>query len=225
MKLVVWHLGRSGLRDAVALTYPFGLLRSFPHRFRHRPSNQMFRSVNWRGARSRDRARIIGVPGCSHGSTSTGTRVVHPGRFTPASSHSFSATAASITSTRTEHVGAGREATATVMCHGCNPTQSVNNLTACQSISASVSRAASPANVGTSVTTSTDPAAAVNRSNIATVGSISPRSIRVTVEGVTPAFTASARHDNPARTRDRARRSPTIWLAYMQRRGSWVRIS
>jgi predicted DNA-binding transcriptional regulator YafY len=35
----------------------------------------------------------------------------------------------------------------------------------------------------------------------------------VTVEGVTPAFTASARHDNPARTRDRARRSPTILLA------------
>ena len=66
------------------------------------------------------------------------------------------------------------------------------------------------------------PAASSRRSSIATVGFVSPRSIRVTVDGETPDAVARSRADMPACSRAVRTRTPvlTILGASTQRRKS-----
>ena len=180
----------------------------------------MFRRRNSSGAALRARATILGVPGCSHGSLNGSTAAVHFGARSPAQLAIISAAAAARLATRALSTSGAAEIAISASA-GWVRTQSVVALNIVQfgSTSPEAAAAAIVGIAGAWSMVNDEPAAPVSRCSIPIVESISPRSMRATVDAGTPARRARARCESPARPRAPARIVPAVPIvrAYMQR--------
>ncbi len=186
-----------------------------------------FRRRKGSGVDNSAAARILGVDSDDYTSASEPTARVQRGRAMPCSSASCSANAARIASSGVP-VRAGGSAIAAATSSTCCCAQSAKPRNRVQSIfkrpRSTSTAVASAAIAGRSPLwrlsmTSSRPAAARSRRSIDSVTSVSPFSMRETIEVATPARAASARRDRPAPVRAEHRIAPpeqSVGVAYTQ---------